>query len=77
MGRSLHEVVDYFSIYDIYTEWGKRLVLKLSITGLNSAFSFSYTGCHTKIKDSVGLTIYPSEEENRLIHTFPKGICVM
>ena len=37
----------------------KWLIFKQSLTGLNSEFSLSETGYHTKIKESVCPTIYP------------------
>ena len=47
-------------------------------TDLNSAFSFSQTGCLTKAEESSlsNYLLIASEERNRWIHAFSKSICV-
>ena len=41
-----------------YTQRMLRSIFKQSLTGLNSKFSFSQTGCHTTVKSPVYPTIY-------------------
>ena len=38
-------------------------MIKWSTAGLNSKFSFSLTGCLTKLKNLVSLSIYPKLKE--------------
>ena len=54
--------------------WNK-VNFKWSFTDLNSKFSFSETGCHTKIKEPNYFT--HSWRENSGIHIFPLGISTM
>ena len=71
------------SIYNVFTQTlcnGKngtqRQFFQWGITGLNSEFSFSWTGCHTNAKE-LSLPYYlpiAREREKRWIHAFPKGM---
>ena len=46
-----------------------RLFLNEILTGLNLEFSFFYSGCHSKVKEST-LPIYPELEESSWNHVF-------
>ena len=47
-----------------------KVNFKLSLSGLNSEFSFSYTGFHTKVKET-GLTYYLPKEGGRIVRFIP------
>ena len=47
-----------------------RSIFKEFLTGLNSEFSFSYTGCHTKVKE-LSLPYYLSIAGGRIIRLIP------
>ena len=50
-----------------------RLISKRSLTSLNSEFFFSYTSCHTKVKEpSLPYYFTDSWKKKNWIHTFPK-----
>ena len=69
-------------LYSIFTNpstqagYDTRSILKQSITGLSSEFSFSLTSCLTKAEE-LSLPNYFPWRENNWIHTFPKGISAM
>ena len=55
-----------------------RSILKRSLTGLNSEFSFSYTSCLTEGWRNQSVLLFThSWRENNWINTFPKGISAM
>ena len=56
--------------------WDTGSIFKQNLTGLNSIFSVSYTGYHTRV-NGLNLIFTYRWRENSWIHTFTKIISVM
>ena len=69
---SKNAILIYISNIIIYiypstpTECDSQSIFKRSLTGLNSEFSFSYTSCHTKVKDHSLSNDLPIARERRV-----------
>ena len=53
-----------------WVEWETKAICKQSLTGLNSEFAFSLTGCQTKVKEP-SLPYYLSIAGGRVIGFIP------
>ena len=73
-----NEIIFIFTNLSARAGCDTRSIFKRSLTGLNSAFSFSSTSCFTKAEEPSLLLLFTrSWRENNWIHTFPKGISAM
>ena len=77
--REFFQTVDVSVLFNVFISsctcigCNTRSIFKQSLTGFNAEFSFSYTGCHTKIKEP-SLPYYISIAGGRIIRfiTFPR-----
>ena len=49
----IHSRCTFLFKLSVLAGWDTRSIFKLSLAGLNSEFSFSYTGCLTKTKENI------------------------
>ena len=69
--KLIYKCNNYYKIeVCIYQPLCTRSIFKLSLTGLNSKFSFSYTGCQTKTREA-SLSYYLHIAGGRIIEFIP------